>query len=159
MGHPSRSRFIQGRYQVPQTLIRRLRCAGLLQEAPTFTLLQRRCLVLSDPQSITINAAPFSLPKVSVDGSQSTYRSADGQFEMKVSHAYGKRTRRVLSLTWFKTSADPYIPSQNARSNLRVYAVIDTPTHGFAPAEVTELLNALRTELQESGTKLIGGES
>jgi len=117
----------------------------------------------ADPQSVTINAVPVSLPRTSSGQGQGGFASADGTVLMSVSHQYGKRTRRAMRLTQSKTSADPLIPSQNVRSNMSVTLVVDHPVNGFTVAEQKYLVDALVAYLTASSgakvTQLLGGEN
>jgi len=58
--------------------------------------------MLADPQSVTVNAVAISLPTVRRGVDTSTYRAADGNTELVLSHSYGKRVRRVVRLIFRK---------------------------------------------------------
>lgn len=119
--------------------------------------------MFSDPTSVTINAVATSLPRTSAGNNAGTFTSADGLVQMTVSHSYGKRTRRTIGLTQNKVSADPLVPSQNTRNNMRAYLVVDVPVNGFTVTEQKYLVDALTGYLSASSgaktSQLLGGES
>jgi len=117
----------------------------------------------ADPQSVTVNSIAVSLPRTSAGAGTSTYSSADGLYQMTVSHAYGKRARRTIRLTQSKISADPIVPAQNLRSSMSVYMVVDVPNTGYTVAEEKYVVDALVAYLTASSgaqvTKILGGEN
>jgi hypothetical protein len=117
----------------------------------------------ADPQSVTINAVPVSLPRTSSGPSTGTFSSSDGLVGLTVSHAYGRRTRRTLRLSSSKISADPFIPNQNVKSSMSTYIVVDTPVNGYTNAEIKFVVDALCAYLTASSgskvTQLLGGEN
>lgn len=120
-------------------------------------------MAFTDPQSITINAVPISLPRVNVGNNGAEYLSADGLVRLSASHAYGKRTRRVLRVDHSKITADPFIPTQNAKVSMSNYIVFDVPAVGYSSAEVSQVYEGLELLLTANSsalvTKLLGGES
>lgn len=119
--------------------------------------------MLNDPQSITINAVPHSLPRVSTGGNSSTYSKDDGNVKLSVSSAYGKRTRRTARVDFRKTAQDPLFPAQNTPYSMSCYIVADVPTTGFTVTEQKQIVDALTGWLTATSganvTKLLGGES
>jgi hypothetical protein len=117
----------------------------------------------ADPQSVTINAVATSLPRTGSGAASGGFTSADGTVTMTISHAYGKRTRRVVRLNQSKVSADPLLPSQNVRSSQSVYLVVDVPVNGFTNTEIKYLVDALSGYLAAGSgakvTQLLGGEN
>jgi hypothetical protein len=117
----------------------------------------------ADPQSVTINSVANSLPRVSSGINSGGFQTADGLVRLDVSHSYGKRTRRTIGLTQSKISADALVPSQNVRSTMRAYLVVDVPVNGFTVAEEKYLVDALSGYLAASTgakvTQLLGGEN
>lgn len=120
-------------------------------------------MAFSDPQSVTISGTANSLPRVSTSGASSTYSSADGLIDLVASHAYGRRTRRVLRLDHSKITADPFIPDQNRSVSMSNYIVFDLPEVGYTNAEVKAVYDGFKTAFTASSdaliTKLLGGES
>lgn len=117
----------------------------------------------TDPQSITIAGVTTPLPRVSVGSNGSDYQSADGLIRLSASHAYGRRTRRVIRVDHSKITADPFIPSNNTKVSMSNYIVFDVPPAGYTNTQVKEIFDGLRTALGLSSdaliTKLLGGES
>lgn len=117
----------------------------------------------ADPQSVTINAVATSLPRTSSGKDTGGFASSDGTVTMSVSHSYGKKTRRVIRLNQSKVSADVLIPSQNVKSSMAVYMVVESPVNGFTNTEIKYLVDALTGYLAASSgakvTQLLGGEN
>lgn len=120
-------------------------------------------MAFADPQTVTINAVANSLPRTSVRDSASIYASADGNTALTISHAYGKRNRRVARLDFRKTAPDPLYPAQNTPFNMSCYVVVDVPKVGFSVTEQKQIVDALTGYLTATSgaatTRLLGGES
>jgi hypothetical protein len=121
-------------------------------------------MAFTDPLSITVGASgAISLPRTTVEKNGSTYTSADGLVDVSASHAYGRRTRRVLRVDHSKLTADPFIPAQNAKVSMSCYMVFDVPPAGYTNAQQLEVyagFKALYTASSDSLiNKLLGGES
>lgn len=116
--------------------------------------------MFTDPQSVTINAVPVSLPRVSVGNSEATYRSADETVQMRVSHQASKgRKRRMIRLDQTVIAADP-LTAENSSQKAGIYLVIDEPTFGFEDAALDYLVDAVIAWLTPANiAKLLGGES
>lgn len=119
--------------------------------------------MLTDPQSVTINAVANSLPAISRGVNLSAYQKDDGNVKLSVSHTYGKRTRRQVRLDYSKIAADPLISSQNIKYSMTAYLVVDVPITGFTVTEAGYIVAALTGWLTASSnantTKVLGGES
>lgn len=117
----------------------------------------------ADPQSVTVGGSTVSLPRTSAGVNSGAFTAADGNLQLSVSHAYGRRNRRSIRLTQSKTSADPLIPSQNVRNSMSCYMVVDTPVNGFSVTEAKAVVDALVAYLTASTgakvTQLLGGEN
>lgn len=114
----------------------------------------------SDPQSVTINAVPVSLPRVSIGTSEATYRAADETVQMRISHQSTKgRKRRMVRLDKTVIAADP-LTAENSSQKAGIYLVVDEPTFGFEDADLDYLVDALIAWLTPANiAKLLGGES
>lgn len=114
----------------------------------------------ADPQSVTINAVPISLPRVIVGSGTATYRSADETIQMRISHQDTKgRKRRMVRLDKTVVAADP-LSAENSSQKAAVYVVIDEPSFGFADADLDNMADALIAWLSSANiAKLLGGES
>jgi len=117
----------------------------------------------TDPQSITISAVTTSLPRVDVGRNASEYLSADGLIKLSASHAYGRRTRRVLRIDHSKITADPFIPAQNTKVSMSNYIVFDVPPAGYTNAEALAVYTGFKAVYTATSdaliSKLLGGES
>lgn len=120
-------------------------------------------MAFADPQSVTIGGVTTSLPRVSSGANSGAFANSDGTISLSVSHSYGKRTRRVIRVDQNKISADPFLPTQNTKSNVKVYMVVDSPIAGYSVTEVKDAVVGLATFLTASTNaatlKLLGGES
>lgn len=116
--------------------------------------------MFADPQSVTVNAVPVSLPKVNIDSSAATYRSADETLQMRISHQDVKgRKRRMVRLDQTVIAADP-LTAENASQKAGIYIVVDEPSFGFTDAQLDFLADALIAWLTSANiAKLLGGES
>lgn len=119
--------------------------------------------MLTDPQSVTINAVATSLPRVSTEKDAATYKSADGLVKLSVSHQYGRRVRHMVRLDQSKIAADPLLAGQNIPVSMSAYVVIDVPTVGFSTTEQKYIADALTGYLSASSgaivAKVLGGEN
>lgn len=116
-------------------------------------------MAFTDPQSITVNSVAQSMPRVSTDGTQSLYSSADESFKMRISHQDAKgRTRRMVRVDQRVVAADP-LTSVNEYKTLGVYLVVDEPEYGFTDTEIDYVVQALKTWLTSPNVaKLCGSE-
>lgn len=120
-------------------------------------------MAFTDPQSITIAAATSSLPRTSTGNNTAEYQSADGLIHLSASHAYGRRTRRVLRLDHSKITTDPFISTQNVKVGMSTYLVFDVPPAGYTNSQVLDVHTGFKTLWSASTdaliVKLLGGES
>lgn len=121
-------------------------------------------MAFADPQSVTFATVATSLPRVSTGPNTGTYSKDDGTLSMTISHAYGKRTRRVMRLDHAKIAADPLQASTNVRLTASAYIVVDTPPgYGYTVAETKQIVDALTAYLTASSgaraTQFLGGEN
>lgn len=119
--------------------------------------------MLSDPQSVTINAVAISLPRTSVGKDSASYTAADGNTKLSLNHSYGKRVRRVIRLESSKVAPDPLISSTNIKYGLSTYLVVDLPVTGYTAAEAKLITDGFISALSASSgalmLRLLGGES
>lgn len=120
-------------------------------------------MAYADPQSVTINAVANSLPRTGSGVNEGSFTKDDGTVKLRVSHTYGKRTRRMIRLDHTKIAADPLQASINVRLSASVYLVVDVPPVGYNIAEVKQIVDALTGYLTATSgartTQLLGGES
>lgn len=117
----------------------------------------------ADPQTITISGVTTPLPKVSTEGDETIYQSADGLIQMLASHDIGKRYRHLLRVNHSKLTADPFIPAENVKVSMSCYIVFDVPPVGYTAAEQLAVYTGFKTQFT-AGTdaiisKLLAGES
>lgn len=119
--------------------------------------------MLTDPQSVTINAVATSLPRTSTEKDAAAYKSSDGLVKLSISHQYGKRVRHMVRLDQAKIAADPYSVGQSIPASMSAYIVIDVPLVGFTPTEQKYVADALTGYLAASSgavvAKILGGEN
>lgn len=120
-------------------------------------------MAYSDPQTVTINAVAQTLPRVGSGVNVGSFSKDDGNVKLGVSHAYGKRTRRVVRIDLSKIAPDPLISSTNIKYGMSAYLVVDVPVTGYTIAEQKQGVDALFAwGTASSGaniTKLLGGEN
>lgn len=120
-------------------------------------------MAFTDPQSVTVSGTAISLPRVSTGVNQSSYMSADGLVTLSASHAYGRRTRRVLRIDHSKITSDPFLPTQNVKVGMSNYLVFDIPPAGYTNADVTAVYAGFKGLFTATSdaliAKLLGGES
>jgi hypothetical protein len=116
--------------------------------------------MLTDPQTITVNAVAKTMPKVSSNGTSTQYKLADDSFRLDVSHQKSKgRIRSLAKVTQRAVVADP-LTSVNDYEELAVHVVIDRPEVGFTSTQVDQLLTGFKTWLDSTMVgKLYGQES
>jgi len=119
--------------------------------------------MLSDPQSVTINAVANSLPRVSTGQNTAAYLKDDGTVKFTISHSYAKRTRCQVRLDFTKLAADPLISAQNIKYSMSAYLVVDLPPTGFTVTEAQYIVSALTKWLTDSSAAnsvaVLGGQS
>jgi hypothetical protein len=117
----------------------------------------------TDPLSITISGSTIPLPRTSVGDDESEYTSSDGLVQVKSSHTYGKRTRRMLRVDTSKVAPDPFRPSENVKVSMSTYIVFDLPPAGYTATEAKAVFDGFRAMFAATSdqqiTKLLGGES
>lgn len=120
-------------------------------------------MAFADPQSVTINAVPISLPRTGFGATNGSFKAADGNTLLSVSHAYGKRTRHQIRLDSLKTAADPLNPTTNLPYSMSCYMVVDVPIIGYTVAEQKLVVDGLTAYLTASSgarvTQLLGNEN
>jgi len=119
-------------------------------------------MAFADPISINDGTA-HTLARSGFTANGGSFRSADGLFNVTISHSYGKRNRTVARLDVTKIAADPLLAGVNVQASMSAYLVIDAPSTGFSTTEQVAEAAALTTWLT-AGTnanliKLVGGEN
>lgn len=115
----------------------------------------------TDPQLITVNTVEKTLPRIKVGESSSTYKTAEDEFQMRISHQKLKtRTRRMVRIDQQVIAEDP-LTAENLYQTGGVYIVVDEPAYGFSDIDLGYLVAALSDWLAASTNtaKLLGSES
>lgn len=119
--------------------------------------------MLSDPQTVTINAVAQTLNRTSANNLSGSFAKDDGLVELTVSHTRGKRNRHVIKLTHSKIAADPLLAGVNVKASMSVHTVIDGPETGYTNAEIKQVTDGYFALLAASSgaivTKVLGNES
>lgn len=120
-------------------------------------------MAFSDPQSVTIAGTANPLPRTGSSDNTGSFTKDDGNVKLTVSHAYNKRTRRVIKLEHRKVAPDPLFPAQNTPYSASIYIVVDVPPVGYTPAEIKGIWDGFLANLSASTAantvKFLGGES
>jgi len=117
--------------------------------------------MFSEPQTITVNAVPFALARVSMGDHSGSFSSADGLTTLQISHDLRKRNRRVVRFVQSKISADPFVADVNRKVNIACTLTIDSDPNGYSSTDVENVAQGLVNFLDTAGilTKVAGGES
>jgi hypothetical protein len=116
--------------------------------------------MFSDPQSVTVNSVAKSMPRIKIGTTDATYRTADEEFQFRISHQTTKaRTRRMVRLDQTKIAADP-LTAVNTSQTAGIYLVVDEPKYGFSDSDLDYLVDALVAWLTAGNiAKLLGSET
>lgn len=113
----------------------------------------------ADPQSVTIDAVPYSMPRISSEATKSLYSDATEALKMTISHQEVKdRTRHMVRLDRRVVAADP-LTAVNEYKTAAVYLVIDSPEFGFSIDALDDIVQGFKTWLSTANvTKVCGLE-
>jgi hypothetical protein len=116
--------------------------------------------MLTDPQTVTVNAVAKTMPKVSTKDTSAEYRLADLSFRLLISHLVSKgRIRTLAKIVQRAVVADP-LTAVNDYEELQLHVVIDRPEVGFTSTQVQQLVTGFQTWLNSTMVdKLFGQES
>lgn len=120
-------------------------------------------MAFTDPQSLTINAVPFSMPRISDETSKSVYANSDGTCKMTISHqssgqGTSARFRDMVRVDRRVMDPDP-LTTVGSYQDLGIYLVIDRPFHGYSPTDIDYVVQALKTWLATASVlKVVGLE-
>ena len=120
-------------------------------------------MAFADPQTVTINAVPNSLPRTSSGLSSGVFTKDDGTVRLLISHSTGKRMQDSIRIEFQKLAPNPLISAQNIIFSMSATLRVDTPLTGFSVTEKKQVIEGMLTLLTAtSGAKLVqllGGES
>lgn len=120
--------------------------------------------MLSDPQTITVNAVAKVMPRILNEGSHSFYRLSDLTFSLDIRHRQVTRDkkRRVISTVAFaqrKIVADP-LTSINDYETFTDSIQWDRPEVGFTATEIDQHQSGFKTWFDSTMvTKIFGQET
>lgn len=118
-------------------------------------------MAFADPQSITVNSVAKPLVRIASGDLNATYKSADDEWQMRISHQKSKsRVRRMVRIDQKLVAADP-LTAENTYQTGGVYLVIDEPEVGINDTTLGYLVNAL-CDWMQTGTniaKVLASES
>lgn len=116
--------------------------------------------MFTDPQTVTINAVAISLPRITQDGMSATYRAADENTTLKVSHQKSnKKVRSVARIDVRAVVADPLTSANDYETNT-IYVVFERPEVGFSTAVINQHATGFFAWLTPTIiAKMMGGES
>jgi hypothetical protein len=114
----------------------------------------------ADPQSVTISGVAKSMPRILANGQQTVYKTADGLYQLTISHTPSKgRVRSMARIDQRAIVPDP-LTSANDYETLSFYFVVDRPEVGFTNAQVEALIAGLKTWLDSGAiARVYGTES
>lgn len=101
----------------------------------------------SSPQTITVDATPYTLNLVEPGERRSIYKTADGLRKLTISNAdSGPRARYLARCDVRKVAADP-LTAVNAYKDLAFYLVMDNADFGFSNDEIDKEVQGFLTWL------------
>ncbi len=120
--------------------------------------------MLTDPQSITVNAIAQSLKRTSMGTNSGAFATNDGTFKLTVSHSLGNVNQRLIRLDRVQTVANPLTTGEYFEAPDSVWLVSRTPKVGALTVAVQkQLIDGFIAALSASSgaliTQLLGGES
>lgn len=117
----------------------------------------------SDPTSVVIGGVTYSLPRTSSGPNSGTFQSSDGLYKLEISHAYGKRVRRLIRLTETRQTQSFTNSQLSFPASMSASLVLDEPIYGFTASEKVPFVLGLMAMLEaNSGSKVtqfVGGEN
>jgi hypothetical protein len=117
--------------------------------------------MFSEPQTVTLNAVAKSLPRTGLGSYDGTFESDAEGLKLRISHQFGKRTRRTVRLDSKDIAADPYLDGTNRPVSMSAYLVVDVPPVGYTSTEISHVVQGLIDCLDEPAnlSKVLGSES
>jgi hypothetical protein len=120
-------------------------------------------MAFADPQTITINAVPYTLPRTSSGSSSGVFTKDDGTVRMFIGHSQGKRIQDTMRVEFQKIAPNPLISAQNISYSMSASVRVDRPLTGFTVVEAKQVCDGLFALLTATSgaktTQLLGGES
>lgn len=120
--------------------------------------------MLSDTQTITVNAVAQAMPRLPPDGPTTVYQKSDQTFSLSIRHTslVVKGKRRLKHFVSFMQRAivpDP-LTSVNDYETCSISIQIDRPEAGFTATQIDQMVAGFKTWLDTTTvTKLYGREA
>jgi hypothetical protein len=119
--------------------------------------------MLTDPQSITINAIANSLKRITSGDLTSKYQTADGAYQLRVAHNVDSRERSLIRLDKNVVGVDPFVSTINKPYRASTWLVVERPLNGagITDTEVSQMCAGFLAYCATAGymDKIIGLES
>lgn len=121
-------------------------------------------MAFTDPQSVTVNAVPYSLPRVLTGTTVGKFVSADAIREITVDpRGTAKRRRNVVRFYTKRNVLDPLGSGLSTTVQSMVSVTIDRPLSGVTDVEIGQDLDGIIKWLTDASkanqNKLIAGEN
>ncbi len=120
-------------------------------------------MAFTDPQTITVDAVAYSLPRVLDKSGMGRFVSADGTYTLELAPTNGKTKVRVLRLRHSKVASDPLVATTNVRVSDLISLTVIRPLDGYSDAEVVKQIKGLIALLTASTDaaliKFVAGEN
>lgn len=117
-------------------------------------------MAFADPQSLTVDATPVSLPRVGSSLGAGAFRSSDQKYQLEVRHQSGTQERHNVKLSFADVVGNPLVPAQNLVVGTTVNLTVTHPRNGMTAESVKDIAVALAAWASEANlVKLIGGEN
>jgi hypothetical protein len=92
--------------------------------------------MLTDPQSITINAIANSLKGISRGNLESKYQTSDGAYALRIAHDVSNRERSLVRLDKNVVGVDPFVSTINKPYRASWWLVGERPLNGAGITDV-----------------------
>lgn len=117
-------------------------------------------MAFADPQSLTVDSTPVSMPRVGSSLGAGSFRSSDQKYQLDVRHQSGGQERHNVKLQFADVVGNPLVPTQNLVVGASVNLTVTHPKNGMTAESVKDLAAALAAWATEGNlVKLIGGEN
>lgn len=116
--------------------------------------------MLTDPQTLTVNAVAKTLARVEQTGSRANYATQDELFSLVVSHQRsGQKTESLMKYTQKAVVSDP-LTAVNDFQELGIQIKFTRPDFGFSQTQVEQLWAAIKAHIDNTMIgKIYGRES
>lgn len=92
----------------------------------------------TEPITITVNAVPKVLKRISAGDLQGRFRLPDGTYDLSIKHSAQRRERSVVKLTKNIVAADPLNSTLQRNYVWSAYLVVDAPLNGVGFTDIEQ---------------------